>query len=88
MLPKINPNTIEGDFTHLLTGDMVQLTSPGGDYVIDVGWLPDSNPGGAYVCVIIKDNDWQVPLTRMMSRSYEDVIKWIAGAVTQVESWV
>lgn len=87
-LPMIDPDTIEGEFTPLLSEDMVQLTAPGGRYVIDVGWLPPWRPSGSYVCVIVKDDNWDEPLTRIHTRSYEDVFRWISAAIERINFWV
>lgn len=87
-LPKIDPDDLEGDFTNLLTQDMAQLVSPDGHFIIDVGWLPDCNPSGAYTCVVIRDQRWERPLVKISTRSYEDVLRWVQKMIETINDGV
>ena len=88
MLPKIDPDELEGDFIDFLTEDMAQLVSPDGYFTVDVGWLPEGNPSGAYICVIVRDQKWDRPLVKIRTRSYEDVLKWVQKAIETINDGV
>ncbi|WP_338767681.1 hypothetical protein [Massilia sp. METH4] len=50
------------DHIDFLKEDMLQITYPGGA-IIDVGWRPSFDRNGCFRCVLIRDGDWDHPLS-------------------------
>jgi hypothetical protein len=56
----------------ILREDMYQATYE--QYAIDCGWY-EPDEGGEFVTYLIKDNDWDAPLIKIVVKEFEDA-KW------------
>ena len=61
-----------------LSEDLIQLRS--GRFIIDVGWYPEANPRGIFVCKIVKDEDWQLPMYEFSTNDLEGVRGFVSAA--------
>ncbi|WEK08955.1 MAG: hypothetical protein P0Y51_28490 [Candidatus Pseudomonas colombiensis] len=51
-----------------LKEDLLQVEYPG-QLLLDVGWYPEFDKDGAFRVQVIKDQDWQQPLSSQQARS-------------------
>ncbi len=61
--------------------DIFSLMTPGGALTLDVGWLPEEDPAGSFICRLIVDNDWESPCETLRTRSEADVRRWITMTI-------
>jgi hypothetical protein len=69
------------DQLHSLTEDIWQARSAGGRYTLDVGWYPDLDPSGRFVCLVVQDENWEEPIERFETRSATAVVTWVRAIV-------
>lgn len=51
------------DYLEHLKEDLLQLQLPNGD-IVDVGWLPEFDPTGAFHVTVVSAGDWDHPRRR------------------------
>lgn len=56
--------------------DIVQISTPHG-MTIDVGWHPACSPKGKFICVIIKNKDWDHPTDEQHFKTWQEVRDWV-----------
>jgi hypothetical protein len=62
----------------LLYDDMFQLVYENPDsptYIIDVGWQSDDFENGYFICYLIKDFEWELPVSVKRTRDPLAVVK-------------
>ena len=69
---------IIGDQVDGLTEDMFSFER--GRLVMDVGWMPGTDPRGEYICRVVKDDDWEHPLEMYCTRDPLNVIWFVTFA--------
>lgn len=75
----VDPKLVaEDDRLPGLTEDMFSFER--GRLIMDVGWMPDENPRGEYVCRVVKDEDWERPLEMYCTRDPLNVIWFVTFA--------
>lgn len=71
--------------------DVCQFLSPTGRFTIDIGWWPDSDPKGNYICRVLttdglippEDNPWsQPPIEEFETKDTGEMLKWLASKIT------
>ena len=56
----------------ILREDMYQATCE--QYVVDCGWY-ETDDGGTFITYLIKDYDWETPVIKILTKTFEDA-KW------------
>jgi hypothetical protein len=80
--------TPSDDQLDLLVEDLLHIETPGGSIVIDVGWYPEADPSGHFVCILVEDEAWEEPLARETMRDAAEVRSWIERTVQGVDAWL
>lgn len=80
----IYPNSkikVEGlpndDVLELFTQDLLQLKNEKRNLLLDLGWIPEANPDGAYELTLIHNEDWVNPVTTYKSKDKDDIVDQI-----------
>lgn len=64
-----------------LNEDLLRLSNDSADLVIDLGWYPVFDINGNYTLILLKNNDWDNPLEKLITQSKNEVIacieKWV-----------
>lgn len=53
--------------------DMLQIGY--GDYILDVGWLPEHDEKGSFILIVIKDFNWDKPVVTKKIKDIYDLKK-------------
>jgi hypothetical protein len=56
------------------TDDLLAAKHPDG-WWLDVGWLPDGDPAGRFVLLLVRGDDWLQPVERFETRSLVALIE-------------
>lgn len=82
------PTPTPSDQLDLLVEDLLHIETPGGSFVIDVGWYPEADPSGHFVCILVEDEAWEEPIARDTMRDATEVRSWIERMVVRVDAWL
>jgi hypothetical protein len=66
----INPDVPLAEQIWSLKEDMFLVSYSDGKYMIDIGWMPSFDLEGEFYMTLVKDDDWNFPLSR---ESYKDL---------------
>lgn len=80
--------TPSDDQIDLLVEDLLHIETPGGSIAIDVGWYPEADPSGHFVCMLVEDEAWEEPIERVTTRDAAEVRSWIGRKVEWVDAWL
>lgn len=72
-----DPTTCDDEGLYELTEDLLQLYNNNVQLLIDLGWYPSFDLNGHYTLVLIKNNDWEHPLQKVMTQSKHKIISFI-----------
>ena len=79
-LPPMDPGDATIDDVDYFTEDLFQIRIPNA-FTIDVGWTKHCDLQGYFICLIIKNQDWENPLFSEKFRKLSDVENWINTAI-------
>lgn len=86
-LPSRNPATqTDPDAFASLDEDLWMAESPGGRFLLDVGWYPEGDASGAFTCVLVEGGDWEQPTSRLRTRELPAVRAWVDKNLVRVVS--
>jgi hypothetical protein len=63
-----------------LTEDLAQVGYPDGS-IIDIGWYPTMAMHGAFVVTVVRDEDWESPISRVRCATASELRQAINDAV-------
>jgi hypothetical protein len=76
-LLNIDPDSLSDEQLVVLTEDILQIQTPDSSFVMDVGWYPDSDRQGRYLCRGVIDNKWDSPTECFETRDIREVLFWL-----------
>jgi len=53
--------------------------------LVDVGWYPDCSPEGRFVVLVVRDGQWDAPVSRFEARSFEELATSIGVAAQRAK---
>lgn len=68
-----------------LQEDMFQVRTPNDEFTIDVGWTPEADRTGGFVCVVIHAANWDTPIDELRTSDVDDVHQWLVSAIDLVQ---
>jgi hypothetical protein len=60
-----------------LKEDLWQARSANDRFTLDVGWYPEFDPTGRFVCLVVEGGSWETPSERFETRSAAEVAQWV-----------
>lgn len=57
-----------------------------GNYTVDIGWFPELDPQGGFVCKLIIGDHWDKPIERFETKSLDKTISWLIQACSYIEA--
>jgi hypothetical protein len=64
--------------------DLLQINNLQKDITVDLGWYPDHDPTGEYKISVIKNTDWENPLSTFSSRSKDEIVSKIETILLEI----
>lgn len=61
--------------------DILRVRSGDGLWTLDVGWYPEMDPNGGFVCKVIHGERWAAPVDALRTRDVRDVQNWLEREV-------
>lgn len=83
-LPKIDLAKASEAELDSLDEDLLHVVDRSGDYAIDVGWYPAASKDGRFICLVVRQDDWDTPLEQLETPNYEMVRRWLKQAVEEI----
>ena len=67
--------------------DIVQINFDTGEnsYTVDIGWYPEFNKKGAFIVYVIKDCEWEKPVSRKRVKTFAGLKKCLQEAIDIVD---
>ncbi|MDE5984500.1 MAG: hypothetical protein K2H13_04520 [Eubacterium sp.] len=66
-----------------LNEDLMQV-SYNENYILDIGWYPESNPSGSFIIQLIKNYCWDNPIFKEKCKSENDLVDNIIKAINTI----
>ena len=83
-LPAVDPTEAVEDDRDLFTEDLFQATEPSGRFLLDVGWLPEADLSGTFVCQLVRDGEWDPPVLVYRTKRLAEVHEWLEESVLRM----
>jgi hypothetical protein len=71
----------EGNVWELFIQDMLFLKHDHLNLTLDLGWVPEADPGGKYELTLIRNEDWDNPIAFYESSSKDDI-------ASKIDAWL
>lgn len=69
------------EFLFSLKEDMLQISCPSLDTLVDVGWYPEFNPRGRFRIYVIQHENWDQPLEESTAQNLPQLFDALAAII-------
>jgi hypothetical protein len=75
-----------GDAWELFLQDLLQLKNDDRNVTLDLGWIPEADPKGHYILTLVKDKNWDQPISVYESAQKSEIVEQINLWLSKVSS--
>lgn len=83
-IPRLRAANASEQELECLSEDLVQLRTNCGTYALDIGWYPDADRSGGFVCRMVEADEWASPADTLETPDWEPVRDWLEAAQLEV----